>query len=1236
MQVNGQPTAPLAADDMAEDLLPPLLSEMPLSQRVASRTGSVTSHSSRSRAQTPINGGPYRRDDIQEDRAKTPTGRTTPTQNNHSSPFNGVPAVPTKEGDGNTVAQLYIVAGLPKDPAVWTLAEEDCVTGVHHMEGAVGRFWRPEILGCSICPSPAELKAKRKGEAGMNDADAERKWEGRTADSSKSTSNPKYIEMSDGRGRVERVETAKVLSKTLKLSFTREVEIVSGQSSYPPAASSHTFSFSVPAQLSVGGTTPYPQTPVKSTFANTSKRDSTLSSAGEGPGSSNGANQQNPGFEDSFSPVAFYGVVLTVWSPADEKRTKAIKRELNRAAKARKGKKGSSNREREEDDDGFLPANNAFFMPYAICIVSKWPLYDLLSDWNKWAWNKYSRNIQKHNQLMSSILATPAPRIGSRLTVESPDGDVAFACTFPGALEWGSGQIAVNLTMWPLFKTLSIDNILTICEVALAPNGRVLFMSRYPALLGLAVETVTHLVEMCGWKGTALQSCHARDVKIYLEDPGNWIVAIASELRSIAKPAKEVCIVDLDINFVKLTHPPKGAPSARGLREKRRRKLVQALGYSTGEFMPPREYIEAYPAGRFRPLSKMITRSTTDEQLEAPAWWDQAKVVAGFDKALHDGTRPSPLARLLRMRAAKNHTTSESELAALAALRNRADTFVDARDGLENKIGRLNKRLAFLMSESEMWKVQFAKISQLVERLTKEANETRAKLEKERRESRRLSSTLAQRDMERLALEIQLKETEDARVQAQAELSTMQRAMDSLEHEREAMMNEIRGIVSGAGGDEDIAFNTSRMELYNESVGHASGISSATSHASMTPSQAAERILKARKAAEDRINEGRPGGGRSRAPTASIAHSDADRDKTSASPLPSMLGGNHSNEDQMNYEIQRRTMTVTNQIARIQAQLENTLSSLEDRKSVSQHHHRSRSGSGRARRDSDLSMESGARYEHRAPSSLGGGHIMSDADASQTSATGVGDDAGTELDSAAQDGGYSSTASASAAGAAADARRRERREARRQRAIAAESRSAGGAGSGTASPTLSPESSLRRRVTTNAGPPSSYRGPIPSGLGTGSVPMGKTASAPSTSVSAAGLGSSSSSFARDNWQPHQQLQERERHNAWKTSSATSETHHAQPQSPSAPLSPRPVEVVGAEALKKGAAAVDTADEAGPAGLGPAEPLVDSNGSNSIDGHHAAAGAPEESRLALSPSSELRIAEGEQNAPPLGT
>lgn len=248
-----------------EDALAPLPSDVG-HNGTPSRTMSISSSSLASRAKSARRGlgglgskmglpssGSNNQDLLgveEADGAKTPTGRTTPTQSdpygrsgNAGATNNG--ASQPQGGDGNTVAQLYAVFGLPKDPSVWTLAEEDCVAGVHHMEGAVGRFWRPEVLGCSICPSPAEIFAKQANKdidssaPGGGRGEAEKKWEGRSAADGKkgsSSSNPKFIEMADGRGRIEKAETARVLSKALKVSVRESKETLFTLTRRAPAA----------------------------------------------------------------------------------------------------------------------------------------------------------------------------------------------------------------------------------------------------------------------------------------------------------------------------------------------------------------------------------------------------------------------------------------------------------------------------------------------------------------------------------------------------------------------------------------------------------------------------------------------------------------------------------------------------------------------------------------------------------------------------------------------------------------------------------------------------------------------------------------------------------------------------------------------------------------------------------------------------------------------------------------
>jgi EEF1A N-terminal glycine/lysine methyltransferase len=64
-------------------------------------------------------------------------------------------------------------------------------------------------------------------------------------------------------------------------------------------------------------------------------------------------------------------------------------------------------------------------------------------------------------------------------------------------------------------------------------------------ILQIAVSTIKYLVELRGWNGIALQAVHARDAKIYIDDPGPWMLGLATEARYSVRPPAEVCICDL-------------------------------------------------------------------------------------------------------------------------------------------------------------------------------------------------------------------------------------------------------------------------------------------------------------------------------------------------------------------------------------------------------------------------------------------------------------------------------------------------------------------------------------------------------------------------------------------------------------------------------------------------------------------------------------------------------------------
>lgn len=256
-------------------------------------------------------------------------------------------------------------------------------------------------------------------------------------------------------------------------------------------------------------------------------------------------------------------------------------------------------------------------------------------------------------------------------------------------------------------------------------------------LLGIAVSTLRYICDLRGWEGIAHPIVHARDVSLLVEDGGPFILGLDTECKYISRPGPDVCVVDLDINFVNCTAPPPGAVSTRQARDKIRGKLVRAFGDGSGHYtehgVVPSEFMEAYPGGRLRPLCETCTGTGMPDALSAeritpPPWWDEVKVMQAFDRMLADkNKKPSFIKRITSSssdsagKGGPQKPISPGERLARAAMRRRASQFVDARDDMEGKLGRLSRRLAFLVHESDVWKERFEQFETLTDRLGVEA-----------------------------------------------------------------------------------------------------------------------------------------------------------------------------------------------------------------------------------------------------------------------------------------------------------------------------------------------------------------------------------------------------------------------------------------------------------------------------------------------------------------------------------
>lgn len=87
------------------------------------------------------------------------------------------------------------------------------------------------------------------------------------------------------------------------------------------------------------------------------------------------------------------------------------------------------------------------------------------------------------------------------------------------------------------------------------------------------------------------------------------------------------------------------------------------------------------------------------------------------------------------------------------SIRKRATAFVDARDDLETKIGRLSRRLNFLMTESDLWRDKFITFESYAEKLSLEASDLRQKMTRERGEAKRLSGLVTSTSVEKAQLQ---------------------------------------------------------------------------------------------------------------------------------------------------------------------------------------------------------------------------------------------------------------------------------------------------------------------------------------------------------------------------------------------------------------------------------------------------------------------------------------------------
>ncbi|GAA6032712.1 hypothetical protein JCM8097_000754 [Rhodosporidiobolus ruineniae] len=761
-------------------------------------------------------------------RPSTGTGSSAPSSSSSAPP--------------KPLASVYLVAGLPKDPSHWSLAsplssspasglddpteraEPEC------LPGSVGRAWRPEVLG-------VQVTAIGREDGGMGGI---------------------------GREEVQRIQT-----KAMKLAFDRDVEIVAAPSQ--PAATASIFSFDVPSSPSFLSTSSTSASSTSSSangqptktyhcvallvwsLADAARssaiRDSLVHAHTGGPG----------GAKARAAAVKAAAKATRVGKKLGERLERQLRSPMGLAPEGASGKAWASGTWSETEGETEPPFSesewestapvssvpltplsptSSFWLPYSLILVSPLPLYDILSDALRLSWLRYHTDIAAHALQMERVLNTPVGRAGEQVRVPcmaEKQSETYFVTTVPGAVDWSTGAATVrhDLPLWPVFKALHADNLVTVAELALAPMGKVLFTSRSSLVLGLAVYAFQTILEARGWRGLVHPIIHVRDLRIYLDDPGPWLIGVPhlSLPLALSSLTPETVLVDLDNNAISCASPTPGAISTGVAREKARRRLEAAIGNVGGGFEVPDGLGEAFAGGRFRPFSmvEVAGEARDAERIKPePSWdWNETRVLQAFDAVLKEMPQTG-LARLFRgKRPRKVASLDSNALRIQTIVRKHSVQLVDRRDHFESKTQKTQQKLAFLLQESKEWAAVVRSFQEFSQKVTKESSDLKTRLEQERRKASRLSGQVLAEKERQAELEASLAELERAKEQALEELSSVDAVRQQLEQQRSLLWQEIETILASGEDETSPLFQSVYSRV--ESLSHRSDTPSATS-----------------------------------------------------------------------------------------------------------------------------------------------------------------------------------------------------------------------------------------------------------------------------------------------------------------------------------------------------------------------------------------------------------------------
>ncbi|GAA5980554.1 hypothetical protein JCM10908_001689 [Rhodotorula pacifica] len=465
-----------------------------------------------------------------------------------------------------------------------------------------------------------------------------------------------------------------------------------------------------------------------------------------------------------------------------------------------------------EDDDADLPA----WIPYTIVLVSRYPIYSLLSDVLRLSWAQNHRNLDDHTRTMRRLLTISAPRPGEALRVPvsilPEHSNTFFRTTMPGSIDWISGGVLHrNFPVWPIFKTLHGDNLLSIAELALAPLGKIVFLSRHPFMLSLAVMNFQVILELHGWRGLVLPVAHVADLEVYLEDPGPWLLAVPFSARSLLRGVSAaVAIVDLDNDVLSCKSPHANALSKGAARTAALRRLEEVIGYR-GPHQTP-SLVEAFRNGRFSSVSEIEADGAVRDAERIVADWpvNDYKVLRDFARIVSDARRYGLVDKVLRLKQPrKSADLDPAAIHAQSSVRRQLGRFVQRRDLLEGELDSANRKFAALVEQSAEWQTSLSIFREFFDDAARRSSNLQQQLQNA------VSSDAEQQAM----LSAQLQQVDEARQSLAAELARVKNERERLAQQRDNLAAEISDIVRTGQNSAGRIYQSmmSQSEVYHSS-----------------------------------------------------------------------------------------------------------------------------------------------------------------------------------------------------------------------------------------------------------------------------------------------------------------------------------------------------------------------------------------------------------------------------------